>query len=73
MFLKLVLIGIILYLLYRAFGGSISLPKKSSASKMDESKEIEENTLVECCKCGVYITYKEAVKKGGKIYCSDCA
>ena len=46
MFLKLVLIGIILYLLYRAFGGNISLPKKSSKSKTDESKEIEENTLV---------------------------
>jgi len=73
MFLKLVLIGIILYLLYRAFGGSISLPKKSNSTTTANKKEIEENTLVECCKCGVYITYKEAVKKGGKIYCSDCA
>jgi uncharacterized protein len=69
MFLKLLLVAIILYFIYRAFGGKISIPKKST----NKEKEIEENTLVECSKCGVYITYKEAIKKDGKIYCNECA
>ena len=66
MFLKIVLILIILYLLYRAFGGSFSLPKK--APKVEEDGD----TLVECCKCGVYITKKEAKFKMGKYYCDEC-
>ncbi len=68
MFLKIVLLLIIIYLLYRVFGGSISLPKKSS--KKDEQ---DGDTLVECSKCGVYITKKEAKIKMGKYYCDECA
>jgi protein-arginine kinase activator protein McsA len=68
MILRLILIAFIIYLLYKAFGGKFALPKKAS-----KDEQTEANTLVECTKCGVYITYKEAVKKSGKIYCSDCA
>ncbi len=68
MFLKIIFILAILYGLYRLFGGSFKLP---TANK--EKKEIEQNTLVECCKCGVYITKKEAKKKGECYYCEDCA
>ena len=67
MFLKIVLLLIIIYLLFRAFGGSISLPKK--AAKKDE---IDGDTLVECSNCGVYITKKEAKIKMGKYYCDEC-
>ncbi len=69
MFLKILLVVIIIYLLYRAFGGKIEIPKPKSK----EQKEIEQNTLVECCKCSVYITRKEAKKKGECYYCEDCA
>jgi len=68
MFLKVIFILVILYGLYRLFGGSFKLPTTNK-----EKKEIEQNTLVECCKCGVYITKKEAKKKGECYYCEDCA
>ncbi len=69
MFLKLVLLIAVVYLVYRAFGGKISLPKK----KNKEPKELDENTLIECSSCSVYITKKESIKRGGKYYCNECA
>jgi late competence protein required for DNA uptake (superfamily II DNA/RNA helicase) len=67
MVLKIIFLVAVIYFLYRLFGGRI-LPKKK------ENKDIEdENTLVECCKCGIYITKKEAVKKFDKYYCNECA
>jgi formylmethanofuran dehydrogenase subunit E len=76
MILKIILIGIIIYLLYRAFGGKIELPKAKKKQKVQEKKqnlqELEANTLVECSKCGVFLAYKEAIVKKGKIYCEDC-
>ena len=68
MILKIIFLLIVIYYLYKLFGGKIELPKKSQ-----EEKEIDENTLVECSKCGVYITYKEAKIVHKKIICSDCA
>jgi len=68
MFLKIVLLLIIIYLIYRAFGGSISLPKKEAKKDVEDG-----DTLVECCECGVYITKKEAKIKMGKYYCDECA
>jgi len=67
MWLKLILIGVILYYLYKAFGGKFELPKGKKESVDDE------NTLVECCKCSTYITKKEAIFRGGKYYCDECA
>jgi len=69
MILKIIFLLIVIYYLYKLFGGKIELPKKKS----QEEKEIDENTLVECSKCGVYITYKEAKIVHKKIICSDCA
>ena len=68
MVLKIILILIVIYFLYRFLGGKFSLPKReNSSSSIDD-----ENTLVECSKCGVYITQKESIKIENKIYCSDC-
>lgn len=67
MLLKILIIAIVLYFLYRAFGGSFKL-----AGKKEQSSEKEENTLIECCKCGVYATKKEMTKKGDCYYCQDC-
>ncbi|NPA27437.1 MAG: hypothetical protein GXN91_00075 [Epsilonproteobacteria bacterium] len=75
MVLKIIFLIIIIYLLYRFFGGKIEVPKfkkKENISEVDEVKELEENTLVECNKCGVYITQKEAIFKNKEYYCSDC-
>ena len=69
MILKLLLLIAFLYVIYRLFGGKIENP---FGKKSKEDKDIEQNTLVECCKCGVYITKKEATKKGECFYCEEC-
>ncbi len=69
MLLKLILIIAVVYFLYRLFGGEFKLP----TPKSKEQKEVEQNTLVECASCSIYITKKEAIKKGDKFYCSECA
>jgi polyferredoxin len=68
MILKIIVVAVVLYILYKALGGNFKLPTKKSK----ESVEKEDNTLVECCKCGVYITQKEAIKKGDCFYCQEC-
>ncbi len=67
MILKLILLIAIIYFLYKALGGSFSLPKKEPKESADDGNE-----LVECSKCGVYITKKEAKIKFGKYYCDEC-
>jgi len=71
MLLRIILIGFILYMLYKMFGGKIAL--FDGAKDSSKSNKTDANELVECSSCGVYITTKEAIKKGGKFYCSDCA
>ncbi len=65
---KIIILAILLYLLYKALGGEFKLPQKKSS----RSREEDENTLVECKKCGIYITEKEAIKKSGSFYCQEC-
>ena len=37
-------------------------------------EEKETDTMVECDKCGTYVSNKEAIIKNGKYYCSkECA
>ncbi len=74
MILKIILLAIILYLIYKAFGGKVFSKQKSSFNKNNKKDlpEIEANTLVECSKCGVFIVYKEAIIKNGKIFCEEC-
>ena len=67
--LKVIIILALLYFVYRALGGEIKLPTKKS-TKSNENDDA--NTLVECCKCGLYITQKEAIKKFNNFYCTDC-
>jgi len=68
MIFKLIILIAIVYFIYRALGGSFSVPKSKPKESVDDSNE-----LVECSKCGVYITKKEAIFKGGKYYCDECA
>ncbi len=69
MILKLLLILLIVYGLYKLLGGEIALPKK----KHNKVNSEDDNTLLECSKCHVYITKKEAIIKKGKIFCDECA
>jgi uncharacterized protein len=69
MLLKLLIIGGVLYALYRFAGGK--LPTLGSGSRKEEREpEGEEETLVECAKCGTYVVKKEAILYKGKYYCS---
>ena len=70
MILKILLLIAFLYIVYRLFGGKVEIP---FSNKKNNDKEIDQNTLVECCKCGVYITKKEASKKGNCYYCQECS
>ena len=69
MILKIILFGALIYFLYKAFGGEFKLPQKKD-KKVDKE---DGDTLVECSKCSVFITKKEAIFKAGKYYCDECA
>jgi uncharacterized protein len=72
MWLKLLIVGAILYGLYRLAGGRL-LPKSGGESSdkakgKDPAESGEE--LVECSKCSTYVVKKEAILFKGKYYCS---
>jgi uncharacterized protein len=70
MWLKLLIIGGILYALYRFAGGRILPPKSGKASPDLREEEGAEETLVECAECSTYVVRKEALVFKGKFYCS---
>jgi uncharacterized protein len=71
MLLKLLLLGAILYGLYRLAGGKI-LPagrsRKEGAGGKSEAPD--EETMVECHRCSTYVLKKEALFYKGRYYCS---
>lgn len=77
MILKLILLAIIGIAVYKLLGGrlpKIGRTKKDKVSNEDDHKKLEEDTLVECVECGIYVTYKESIIIKGKVYCSrECA
>jgi len=67
--LKLLIFAIAGVLIYKFFGG-----KLPSISKNASEKKLDEDTLVECKKCGTYVTVKESIIVHGKYYCSkECS
>ena len=74
MLLKLIIIGAVLYGLYRLAGGKLlpekGLGKSASSSKESTDEKGDENTLVECSRCSTYVVKKEAIFYKGKPYCS---
>jgi len=70
MWLKLLIIGGVLYALYRFAGGRI-LPRRDKSSSPDSPVPEEDgDTLVECSRCSTYVVKKEAFLFKGKYYCS---
>ena len=70
MILKLIVFAAIGIFIYKLMGGKLpSVPKKSSKPK---TKEPDGDTLVECSKCGTYVSIKEATLINGKYYCEEC-
>ena len=66
MLLKLLLLAAIMYGVYYFF-----IKQKPLA---DKSSKKDEDLLVECDKCGTFVSTKDAIIKNGKYYCSkECA
>lgn len=63
MMIKILILGIVLYVLYRLF-----FNKKNRIDS--DTKQIEEE-LADCPTCGTYISKDEAILSNGKYYCSE--
>jgi uncharacterized protein len=69
MLLKILLvIGVIaaVYFLFFKKNSPIAPPKKQD----DSTKKTDEDTMVPCETCGVFVSVKEAFIKDGKYFCS---
>ena len=65
MILKLLIFAVVAVMIYKFFGGKLPTIGKSASEK-----KLDEDTLVECDKCGTYVTVKESIVVHGKYYCS---
>ena len=72
MIFKLLVFAIVVFIVYTLFfkTGAVEQSKK----KRREDKKIDSDTMVECVKCSVFVSEKEAIIKDGKFFCSrECA
>ncbi len=68
MIIKLLIVGVIVYAIY------FVLFKKPAIQKKNKQENIDSETMLECAKCGAYVSSEEAIIKDGKFYCSkECA
>jgi len=63
MWLKVLIFGVVGFLIYRFF-----FKKKPLASTQKNQDAI---TLLECDSCGLYMEAKDSIKYEGKAYCSN--
>ena len=78
MIFKLIILGLVIYGVYILFfrEGNLldKMKEKSAASPTQKGKKEDVETVVECHKCGVYVSVEEAILKDGHYYCSKaCA
>jgi len=72
MVLKIILFGLIFFVIYKLVGGKLPTfgGQKNDALSKEGKRKIDQDTLVECAKCGTYVTYKESIVVKDTIYCS---
>ncbi|HFU77025.1 MAG TPA: hypothetical protein ENK68_00790 [Epsilonproteobacteria bacterium] len=69
MILKLLIFAVVGLLIYKFLGG-----KLPTLGKTVQEKKLDDDTLVECERCGTYVTVKESIIVHGKYYCSkECS
>ena len=79
MIFKLIILGLVLYGVYILFirDGNLleQMKEKNRGTAGGKGKKQEDvETVVECHKCGVYVSVDEAILKDGHYYCSKkCA
>lgn len=73
MIFKLIILAVIIYIIYLTFFKNDALTAKKE-NKQRSKREDDSEIMVECSKCGIFISSKEAIIKDGKYYCSkECA
>lgn len=65
MIFKVLAIAAVLFLVYMIF-----FKKSRVQNKKESDQEQITDTLVECPKCGTYVSKDEAILSNGKYYCS---
>ncbi len=80
MIFKLIILGLVLYGVYILFirdGNLLEQMKeknRTAGGGKGGKKQEDVETVVECHKCGVYVSVDEAILKDGHYYCSKkCA
>ncbi|SFV90140.1 hypothetical protein MNB_SV-4-1256 [hydrothermal vent metagenome] len=69
--IKLIIFAAVGLYVYKLLGGQLpGLGKKKGTPKR---KDVEGDTMVECSKCGTYVSVEETTLINGKYYCSECA
>ncbi len=71
MIFKLLVFAVVVFIVYTLFfkssRGKVEQPKK-------KNRQNDSDTMVECVKCSVFVSEKDAIIKDGKFYCSkECA
>jgi uncharacterized protein len=69
MILKLIILAVVAYYIYKFFGGK--LPSFGNSSSSENKKDVD--TMVECEGCSTFISSSEAFIIKGKYYCDECA
>ena len=65
MVVKLVLLGVVLFGVYLIFF------KKKRESDIKKKNEEITDTMVECPRCGTYVSKDDAILSSGKYFCSN--
>jgi uncharacterized protein len=77
MIFKFIILAALIYGVYILFfreGNLMDKMKEKSKTASRKGKNEDVETVVECHKCGVYISVDEAILKDGYYYCSkECA
>jgi len=67
MILKIIIFAVLIAVIYFKFFHK-SLPKEKKSGK--KGSDANEEIMVECSKCGTYISNNEAIIKDNRYYCS---
>jgi uncharacterized protein len=66
---KILVLGLVLVLVYFLF-----FKKSRKEEEVDQVTKNSDDVMIECSKCGTYISNKEAIIKDGQFFCSkECA
>jgi uncharacterized protein len=65
-----IIVAVLIALVYFLFIKKKPLPDENRRSK-NKKEKLNEDDMVECKKCGTYITVNEALLKEGQFFCSD--